>query len=110
MIIPVGHRILVSPFKLQEHDKVFAAAQKAGIFLPEMSKRKEEINVDRGTVISMGATAFKDFGDEPWCKVGDTVGYVKFGGKFIQDPVTEELFLILNDEDIICVLEGSADE
>ncbi len=110
MITPVGHRILVSPFKLQEHDKVFAAAQKAGIFLPEMSQRKEEINVDRGKVISMGTTAFKDFGGEPWCKVGDTVGYVKFGGKFIQDPSTEEVFLILNDEDIICVLEGKANE
>ena len=110
MIKPVGHRILVSPFKLQEHDKVFAAASKAGIVLPEMSQRKEEVNVDRGVVVALGDTAFKDFGGEPWCKVGDTIGYVKFGGKFVQDKTTEELFLILNDEDVICVLQEAVNE
>jgi len=109
-ITPVGHRILVAPFKLQEHDKVFAAAQKAGIVLPEFSERKEQVNVDKGVVVAIGDTAFKDFGGEPWCKVGDTVGYVKFGGKFVQDPVTEELLLILNDEDVICVLRKANDE
>lgn len=106
MIKPVGHRILVRPFKLQEHDKVFASAKAAGIALPELSQRKEEVNVDKGTVLDIGATAFKDFGGEPWCHPGDVIGYAKFGGKFIQDPETDEVLLVMNDEDVICVFKG----
>lgn len=98
-----GCRILLRPFKIQEHDKVFAAAQKAGIVLPQMSERKEQANVDKGTVLQIGSKCHEDYVGE--VKVGDTIGFAKFGGKFVQDPVDEELYLIINDEDIICVFK-----
>jgi co-chaperonin GroES (HSP10) len=106
MIKVTGCRILVEPFKLQEHDKVFAAAEKAGIALPEFSKRKEEVNVDRGTVLQVGPKCHEDYvGD---LQEGDVIGYAKFGGKFVQDPETEKAYLVINDEDVVCIFRGEA--
>lgn len=103
MIKVVGCRILIKPFKIQEHDEVFAAAKRAGIALPEMSERKEQLNVDKGTVLEIGATCHQDYvGD---LKVGDVIGYAKFGGKFIKDPKQDEPYLIINDEDVICIFK-----
>jgi len=104
-IIPCGHRLVIKPIDLKEHDVAYAAAARAGIQLLDMDERKQQIAIDRGTVISVGSTAFKDFGGEAWCAVGDQVGFAKFGGKYIKDPETKEDFLILNDEDVICVFK-----
>lgn len=101
MIKVVGCRILVRPFKLQEHDKVYDSAKKSGLILLETSERKEQINVDKGVVLQVGPKCHGDYvGD---LEVGDTIGYAKFGGKFITDPSTEEVLLVINDEDVICI-------
>lgn len=102
-IIVTGCRILVKPFKLQEHDKVFDSAKKAGIFLLETAERKEQINVDKGTVLQIGSKCHEDYvGD---LKVGDVIAYAKFGGKFIQEPGSEDVFLVLNDEDVVAIFK-----
>ncbi len=103
MITVTGCRVLVKPFSLQEHDKVYAAAKAAGIALPDFSERKEQSNVDKGVVVEIGPKCHEDYIGQ--VTVGDTVGFTKFGGKFVQDIKTEELFLILNDEDIICIFK-----
>lgn len=107
MLVPLGHRLLVRPEKIEEVDESFAAAKRAGIQLLELDKRKEQVAVDRGTVVALGDTAFKDFGGTPWCAVGDKVAYTRHGGKLIKDPVDEEEYIILNDEDVICRFETS---
>lgn len=104
-IVPCGHRLVVKPFNLQEHDEVFARAKRAGLELLPVDQRKQEVNIDQGTVISIGPSAWKDFGGTNWCEVGDVVGFAKYGGKYIKDPVTKEDYLVLNDEDVICVLK-----
>ena len=106
MITVKGCRILVRPFKLQEQDKMYARAKAAGIALPEASQRKEEINVDRGTVLQIGKNCHQDYVED--LKEGDVIGYAKFGGKFITDPQTDEILLVINDEDVICVLTGDS--
>jgi co-chaperonin GroES (HSP10) len=108
MIKVTGCRILIQPFALQEHDKVFASAKKAGIELPEFSQRKEEVNVDKGTVLQIGTKCHEDYIDD--LKVGDVVGYAKFGGKFIQDPADDKVYLVVNDEDIVCIMRGESNE
>lgn len=100
-ILVTGCRILVKPYKLQEHDKVFASAKAAGIALPEFSERKEQVNVDKGTVLQIGTKCHEDYVGS--VAVGDVIGYAKFGGKFVQDPKDDEVYLIVNDEDIICI-------
>lgn len=100
MINVVGCRILVKPFELQEHDKTFASAKKAGIVLMDTSERKEQINVDKGTVVEIGSKCHEDYVAS--LKVGDTIGYAKFGGKFVHDK-DDTMYLIINDEDVICI-------
>lgn len=102
-IIVTGCRVLIKPFKLQEHDKVYDSAKKAGIILTDISERKEQINVDKGTVLQIGEHCHQDYVGH--VSVGDVVGYAKFGGKFITDPVDNEVYLIVNDEDVICVFK-----
>lgn len=103
MIHVTGCRILIRPQKLQEHDKLFDAAKKAGIVIPEFSQRKEEVNVDKGTVLQIGPKCHEDYTGD--LVVGDMIGYAKFGGKFIQDPHDEEIYLIINDEDVVCIFK-----
>lgn len=105
MIEVKGCRLLIQPFKIQEHDKTFARAKAAGLVLPEQSERKEQINVDKGTVLQIGSKCHEDFVDG--LKVGDVIGYAKFGGKFITDPDTEEIYLVINDEDVVVVFKDS---
>lgn len=99
-VIPCGHRIVVKPEKLHDIDPTFRSASNAGIFIPEMAKRQEQAAVDKGIVVAIGPTAFKDFGGEAWCKVGDKIAFAKYGGKFVDDDT-----LILNDEDVCAVLK-----
>ncbi len=101
MIIPLGHRLLVKPDKIEEVDRVYAAAKAAGLEIPELSKRQEQNAIDKGEVISIGSTAFNDFGGTPWCAVGDKVVYARYGGKLLTDPETGNDFILLNDEDIL---------
>lgn len=102
-ITVTGCRILVKPFKLQEHDKVFDSAKKAGIILTDISERKEQINVDKGVVLQIGEKCHEDYVGK--LAVGDTIAYAKFGGKFISEPGNDEVFLIINDEDVVAILK-----
>lgn len=98
-VTPLGHRVLVRPQKLEEHDDVYASAKKFGIALLESNERQERSAIDKGIVLAIGDTAFKDYGGGPWCKVGDLVAYAKHSGKFINNG--EEELLVLNDEDLV---------
>jgi co-chaperonin GroES (HSP10) len=101
-LVPLGHRLLIKPQKLEDVDQAYKAARSAGIIIQESHEKLQQAAVDKGTVVAMGETAFKDFGGNPWCFVGDLVAYARYGGKLITDPETEENYLILNDEDVIC--------
>lgn len=104
MIEVVGCRILVKPFKIEEHDEFYARAKAAGIDIPEMASRKEQTKIDRGTVLSIGPKCHEDYVGT--LKTGDIIGYAKFGGKFIEDPEDNVTYLVINDEDVVCILKG----
>lgn len=106
MIETVLHRILVKADKLEETDKTYVKAKQLGLHIPEMDDRKRaQAGVDKGVVVSIGPTAFRDFGAESPIKVGDYIAYARFAGKLLTDPATEEDFVILNDEDIVCIFK-----
>ena len=105
MLKVVGHRVLVRPVTVEEVDETFAKAKSAGIVLIENEDDALRKNaVDRGIVIGIGSTAYKDFGGEPWCIIGDEVVFSRYAGKVITDPETKEKFTCLNDEDVVCVI------
>jgi co-chaperonin GroES (HSP10) len=103
MIHVTGCRVLVKPIELVEHDEVYKRSKAAGIALPELTERREQTQVDRGTVLQIGSSCAPAYiGD---VKIGDMIGYARFGGKYFKDG--NEDLLVLNDEDIICVFKDN---
>ncbi len=104
MIEPLLHRIVVKPEKFEEFDKDIQKAKSIGLVIPELEEMKRaQASVDRGRVVSLGATAYRDYGVEPPIAVGDIVNYAKFAGKIIEDGGAQ--YILLNDEDILCVIK-----
>jgi co-chaperonin GroES (HSP10) len=101
-IKPCGHRLVVKPYKFDEVDEI---SKKHLEFLKQLevvgTETRNDASVDKGIVISVGPTAWKDYGGEPWAKVGDEVIYAKFAGKIVKDG--DDNVVILNDEDIVAV-------
>lgn len=105
-IIPCGHRVLVKQLNLEVVDDVVKRAKQAGFILESDEQTRRQESMDMGEVIAIGPTAFKDFGGEAWCQVGDIIAFAKYSGKLVQDQVTKEKYQVCNDEDIVCILKG----
>lgn len=106
MIFPVLHRILIKQDKLEETDTAYKKMRELNLVMPDgEDKTRKQAGVDRGTVIAIGATAYKDFHTEPPIEVGDKIAYARFSGKVVNDPETGEEFILLNDEDIVCLFK-----
>jgi len=95
MITPLLHRVLL---KLDDVEK----KTESGIVIPASVTEKERKAIEVGTVISIGDTAFKDYGGgEHTISVGDRVIIARYSGKEVQDG--DDKFVIVNDEDILCI-------
>lgn len=105
MIEPTLHRILVKADNLEDVDKTHVKAREMGLVIPDQDgmKKRAQAGVDRGTVLAIGPTAFRDFNSDSPIKVGDYIAYARFAGKIITDPFTDEEFVCLNDEDVVCI-------
>lgn len=96
MVKPILHRLLL---KLDEIEEVTAS----GIIISKDLIKKERKAVETGTVVSIGDTAFKDYGgDCDTIKVGDRVVIAQYSGKEIKDG--EDVFVVVNDEDVLVKL------
>ena len=106
MISPCGHRVLVRQTNYDEHDPVFASAKAAGLQIATDPKVRYQASVDEGVIVSVGPTAWKDFGDD-WAKIGDHIVFAKNAGKNVKDPEDEDThYVLLNDEDVVAVIKG----
>jgi co-chaperonin GroES (HSP10) len=70
----------------------------------EKQARREAASMDKGRVLALGETAFRDYGIDCPIKVGDYISYAKFGGKDIIDPDDEKTYVVINDEDVVAIL------
>lgn len=105
MILPLLHRIVVKPDNFKESNKDMKRAREIGLVIPELEEMKRaQAGVDRGVVVSIGPTAYRDYNVEVPVQVGDVVNYARFSGKLIEDG--EEQFILLNDEDLLCIIKG----
>ncbi len=101
-----GFRVLVKPDNFKEIDPRVAAARKAGLEIVFNNEKREQVTVETGVVVELGPSAFKDYGDAPWCKVGDRISYARHGGMYVTDPDNDkETWLVINDEDVVMVWE-----
>lgn len=106
MIEVVLHRVLIKQDKLEDANKTYVKMREMNLVLPDMDEKKRaQAGVDTGTVIAIGNTAFRDFGTTPPIAVGDKIAYARFAGKFITDPVDDQEYVALNDEDVICIFK-----
>lgn len=106
MIIPTGHRVLVKQFNYDDTDDVYKSARAMGLEIVKDKQTRYQDSVDKGVILSIGATAWKDFGGEPWAKVGDTVVFAKHAGKKVEDPEDKDThYVVLNDEDIVALIK-----
>lgn len=97
MIQPVGHRVLVKPMPTERKTA-------GGIVIPDQTAERNQRDQVKGTVVTIGATAWKGFDDgEPWAKVGDLVMFSRYGGKIVYDDDGTE-YRVLNDEDIVALV------
>lgn len=107
MIEPILHRVLIKQQKLSEAHKEYARAEALGIVIPEHEDNKRaKAGVDKGVVVAIGPTAYRDFHVDVPIKIGDTVAFARFSGKTIVDPDDGEEYVALNDEDIVAILTG----
>ena len=111
MLVPTTHRIVVKQQKLEdisdEHKRMF----KLGLVTAETAdKKREQAGVDQGIVVAIGPTAFKDFGTECPIVIGDNIAFAKYGGKVVTDPDDNQAYVILNDEDVVCLVKKTNTE
>lgn len=99
-IYVTGCRVLIKPLELEELDPVVARAKALGITF-EKDERKAKTATEKGVLLQIGSKASPEYMEG--AKIGDLVGFTKFGGKFVKDG--EQELLIVNDEDIICVFK-----
>jgi len=105
MIVPLLHRIIVKQQKLNEAHKEYQRAEAMGIIIPEHEDNKRaQAGVDKGTVVALGPTAYRDFNTDVPVKVGDVVAFARYSGKTIVDPKDDEEYVALNDEDLVAIL------
>lgn len=108
MIKPLIYRVLVKAEKFEEFSEDVKRAKSLGMVIPELEDHKrQQASVDRGIVVAIGETAFRDHDIECPIKIGDVVNYARFAGKIIVDPETKEEFVALNDDDLICIVKES---
>ena len=103
----VGHRVIIKPDAVEKKSQ-------GGIILT-VDEKRERAASQKGTVFQVGPMAWKNEvygyglpGWEPWCKEGDRVFFARYAGKFIRatdDPLSEDHYIVLNDEDIQAVIE-----
>jgi chaperonin GroES len=94
-LVPVLHRIVILPEDIETKTA-------SGIILA-INEKAERKAVERGVVVSIGDTAFKDFKAEVTPVIGDTIYFAKYAGKEVEDE--GKTFIILNDEDCICIVK-----
>lgn len=119
MIKVVLHRLLLKrdlPVDT-EATKTKKEMERLGFAVPdwvhkELEKQagREAASMDKGVIVDIGETAFKDYGISSPVKVGDYISYVKFGGKDIVDPETGDTFTVIQDEDVVAILTSKKED
>lgn len=100
----LGHRVLLKMKEVQNKEKVSAG----GIILATENKIQQE-DSEIGIIVDIGSTAWKNVGDgEPWAKIGDVVTIQRYSGK--QLTRGQDIYRVVNDEDIITLEDGEKNE
>ena len=103
MLKVVGDRVLIKPRDLEKKSK-------GGIILNYGDQENVyKMATQEGTIVDIGPEAYSEY-KEPWVKVGDQVIFAQYSGKFVEDPETEEKYIVINDIDVqLVIVEANKD-
>lgn len=103
------HRILVKPDELKREHAVEGTDIKIAIAAPAQLEARQEAGIQQGYVQAVGPTAYKGLNvqvpEEGKVRTGDFILWAKYSGVGVIDPETNEKLVILNDEDVLCILK-----
>lgn len=103
MITPAGHRVLIKPDNVEDKDELYQKAKAIGLELSDSTLKKEKAASTTGVIVAIGKTAWLDYGNDPWAKVGDRVHFVKYSGVFVKDDDGVD-YAIANDIDVLGIV------
>lgn len=102
----LGFQVLIKPRPVEE-------VTPGGIVLPEEVKKAEKLHGNVGWIVDIGPLAFKDYNKDYgiglWAEVGDLIKYSRYGGSWVEDPDTEEEYVIVSDGDLLCKIDEEND-
>lgn len=111
MIKVILDRIMVKPVEIETTRKVEGSNIEIAIAYGDKGEVRHKASRVEGTVVGIGPLAYKDIGDgTPPVQVGDFVVFAKYAGVFVTDPDTDEDLVILNDEDVLCVVTKTGEK
>jgi co-chaperonin GroES (HSP10) len=104
------HRVLLKPDELKREHKVEGTDVVLAIAAPAGLEARQEASIQQGYITVIGPTAFKheDVPKDTQPQVGDFVLWAKYAGVGVIDPETNEKLVILNDDDVLCILKRGA--
>jgi len=98
-ITPLDVKVLVKPDPVEEKTA-------GGIILADTTKEKSRYAGTKATLIAVGPNAFREWGEGNGPRVGDRVLYAQYSGARQKGDDGEE-YVVMNDEDLICTVEGA---
>ena len=98
-ITPLDVKVLVKPDPVEEKTA-------GGIILADTTKEKSRYAGTKATLIAVGPNAFREWGEGAGPKIGDRVLYAQYSGARQKGDDGEE-YVVMNDEDLICTVEGA---
>lgn len=107
MLTIKGNRLLIEP-KALETEKTVEGTNTTLIINYGANTGRQEAGINEGYVVGKGQLAYLDTGLEglQWCEVGDYVVFAKYAGVAVNDPETGKKYVIINDEDVLCTIQG----
>lgn len=97
-IIPLDVKVLVKPDE--------AVTKIGSIHIPQTAADKAKYAGTEATLIATGPNAFKEWGAGNGPKPGDRVLFAQYSGARQKGKDGDD-FIIMNDEDLICVIEAA---
>jgi len=96
MLIPEGHRVLVKPEPVNEK------TDSGLLYKPDRARDVEARAQTHGKFIDCGPNTILTFNNHK-LKKGDKIVFVRYAGIDIIDPEDDEVYWIMNDEDVLAV-------
>lgn len=98
-IVPLGHRVLVLPYEIEEKSA-------GGIVVTiAATKEREEMSQVRGVVVSVGPNCWEEY-DVPWASSGDHVMFGKYAGAIMPGNDGKK-YRLVNDLDIVALIQSN---